>query len=104
MSITYKELVEKGVLPGREIEIRVRHLVRTYYDVQKNRISIGNRVKVTEFINCPVCNVLIPKPKRRQWSGDCPRCGYEWMPRVENPKKCPRCQKWLPPWKEVKKR
>lgn len=77
MSITYKELVEKGVLPGREIEIRVRHLVRTYYDVQKNRISIGNRVKVTEFINCPVCNVLIPKPKRKQWSGNCPRCGFE---------------------------
>jgi len=22
----------------------------------------------------------------------CPKCGYEWIPVVENPKKCPRCQ------------
>ena len=26
----------------------------------------------------------------------CPHCTYEWTPRVENPKKCPKCQKWLP--------
>ena len=26
----------------------------------------------------------------------CPHCGYEWPPRVESPKKCPKCQKWLP--------
>jgi len=23
---------------------------------------------------------------------DCKACGYKWQPRVENPKKCPRCQ------------
>jgi|GEM_PF-832063 len=22
----------------------------------------------------------------------CPRCGYEWNPRVQNPKECPRCK------------
>ena len=33
----------------------------------------------------------------------CPHCGYEWTPRVENPKKCPMCQKWLPPWKREAK-
>jgi len=33
----------------------------------------------------------------------CPYCGYEWKERVEKPKKCPFCGKWLPPWKEVKK-
>lgn len=27
----------------------------------------------------------------------CERCGYEWVNRVENPKKCPRCQTWLMP-------
>ena len=32
----------------------------------------------------------------------CPYCGYEWKPRVKYPKKCPMCQRWLPPWKEVK--
>jgi predicted Zn-ribbon and HTH transcriptional regulator len=25
----------------------------------------------------------------------CPHCGYEWRPRVERPKKCPRCYRWL---------
>jgi len=34
---------------------------------------------------------------------ECPYCGYEWKARTEKPKKCPMCQKWLPPWKEVKK-
>jgi len=23
---------------------------------------------------------------------ECYRCGYEWIPRVGNPKKCPYCQ------------
>ncbi len=23
-------------------------------------------------------------------------CGYEWEPRVASPKRCPKCQKWLP--------
>ncbi|GAI37344.1 unnamed protein product, partial [marine sediment metagenome] len=22
----------------------------------------------------------------------CPRCGYEWTPRVADPKECPRCK------------
>jgi len=26
----------------------------------------------------------------------CLHCGYEWTPRVEKPKRCPKCQKWLP--------
>lgn len=25
----------------------------------------------------------------------CPKCGYEWFPRVKDPKRCPKCQKWL---------
>ena len=25
----------------------------------------------------------------------CPKCGHEWNPRVEKPKRCPRCGKWL---------
>lgn len=27
----------------------------------------------------------------------CQYCGYEWSPRVVNPKRCPKCQKWLSP-------
>jgi len=27
----------------------------------------------------------------------CPKCGYQWEPRVDNPKRCPRCGKWLLP-------
>ena len=29
----------------------------------------------------------------------CDRCNYEWQPRKQNPKKCPRCQNWLPGWR-----
>lgn len=25
----------------------------------------------------------------------CPKCQYEWLVRVEHPKRCPRCGKWL---------
>jgi len=25
----------------------------------------------------------------------CHRCGYEWVPRVPQPKKCPRCGCWV---------
>lgn len=25
----------------------------------------------------------------------CPKCGYEWEPRVKNPKECPECKKRL---------
>ena len=31
---------------------------------------------------------------------NCPWCGYEWEPRVEAPKRCPRCQRWLVPWEK----
>jgi rubrerythrin len=29
----------------------------------------------------------------------CPYCGYEWVPRTADPKKCPRCGHWLPGWR-----
>lgn len=29
----------------------------------------------------------------------CPACRYTWTPRVKQPKHCPRCTAWLPPWK-----
>lgn len=25
----------------------------------------------------------------------CPKCNYQWKPRVENPKECPRCKSRL---------
>lgn len=25
----------------------------------------------------------------------CPKCGYEWNPRVEKPKSCPSCKQYL---------
>ena len=25
----------------------------------------------------------------------CPKCGYEWLPRVSRPKGCPRCHHFL---------
>jgi predicted Zn-ribbon and HTH transcriptional regulator len=32
----------------------------------------------------------------------CADCGYEWVSRKENPKKCPKCQRWLPKWRNIK--
>lgn len=29
----------------------------------------------------------------------CPYCGYEWTPRVPQPKTCRQCTHWLAPWK-----
>jgi len=26
----------------------------------------------------------------------CPHCCYDWVSRVEKPKRCPKCQRWLP--------
>lgn len=26
---------------------------------------------------------------------NCPKCGHEWSSRVERPRRCPRCGKWL---------
>ena len=31
---------------------------------------------------------------------NCLRCSWEWVPRVENPKKCPRCKSYL--WENKK--
>lgn len=28
---------------------------------------------------------------------ECEKCQYTWLPRSENPKRCPRCQAWLWP-------
>lgn len=37
--------------------------------------------------------------KRRDEDEDdnmtCPKCGYQWRPRTENPKECPRCKRRL---------
>jgi predicted Zn-ribbon and HTH transcriptional regulator len=30
----------------------------------------------------------------------CSRCGYEWVPRFDRPKVCPKCKAWLD-WKSV---
>jgi len=34
----------------------------------------------------------------------CPHCGYEWKPRVKNPKECPRCKYRLDYYKSKKKK
>jgi rubrerythrin len=28
----------------------------------------------------------------------CSKCGYQWPTRTAQPKRCPRCGKWLPFW------
>lgn len=55
-------------------EANIRTMVKLYYDIQKLRVAVNNRVKVTDFIRCP-SNHLIPYPKRKKWNGKCPICG-----------------------------
>jgi predicted Zn-ribbon and HTH transcriptional regulator len=31
----------------------------------------------------------------------CPKCGFEWRPRLDRPKVCPRCKTYLK-WEESK--
>lgn len=33
----------------------------------------------------------------------CKSCQYVWLERTKNPKKCPRCQKWIKYGKDGKK-
>lgn len=40
----------------------------------------------------PVVGKLITKVGMK-----CPKCLYEWIPKAKNPKRCPRCGKWLIP-------
>ena len=35
--------------------------------------------------------------KDRQIEHTCPNCQYTWKGK-ENPKRCPLCVRWLPPW------
>ena len=56
---------------------RGTRLLKEYLRLQKHRISVYNITAVEDYIYCPVCRVLIPKPRRpwRTWDGvHCPRC------------------------------
>ena len=33
--------------------------------------------------------------RRKGKGARCPFCGYEWYARVENPKECPLCKRYL---------
>lgn len=61
-------------------ETHIRTMIKLYYDIQKLRVAVGNRIKVKEFIRCPNGH-LIPYPKRkvkqRKFTGRCPICGAE---------------------------
>lgn len=35
------------------------------------------------------------KSSPRDDGASCPKCGYRWLPRVAEPKRCARCGKWL---------
>lgn len=62
---------------GNSEEAYIKSLVKLYYDVQKLRVAVNNRVKVTDFIRCPN-NHLVPYPKRKKkWDGKCPICGAD---------------------------
>ena len=68
--------------------IRTTGVMRTYYDIQKARISIENRLNTREFIFCESCGMMVPKPKRRRatvrWDGkSCLICGEKTIHIIE---------------------
>jgi len=64
----------KLVLPDREAEEKIRQVLRAYYDIQKLRLQMENRVREMDYVRC-ANNHLVPKPKRKRWGGLCPICG-----------------------------
>ena len=61
-----------------ELEARIKKLLRTYYDIQKLRIAVGNRIAVTEFTECPNKHVIPLKRELRNKGvseTECPLCG-----------------------------
>jgi len=34
-------------------------------------------------------------PSKKRFKQKCPRCGYEWLGRIERPNTCPRCKQRL---------
>jgi predicted Zn-ribbon and HTH transcriptional regulator len=40
------------------------------------------------------------KAKTKQPKRKCDYCGYVWRPRVDAPKRCPRCSRWIVYWIE----
>ena len=41
----------------------------------------------------------MPKQRKdKSFPHTCPYCEYDWSARKENPKRCPLCVRWLPPW------
>jgi hypothetical protein len=53
------------------LEPELLRIVKTYYDIQKLRIAVNNRVAVTRFTVCPSRHVIPAKESRDR----CPICG-----------------------------
>jgi len=54
------------------LEVQILRAVKTYYDIQKLRVSVGNRVKVTKFTVCGNRHMVPLGESDRE---KCPICG-----------------------------
>lgn len=72
MQILYRKITVEDAIE----RLKSTEVIRTFYDIQKARISIGNRIKNREFVFCETCGIMYPKPKRRgKQVKKCANCG-----------------------------
>jgi len=85
-----------GILVGKSGHVHHKNHEDNHY----------NDIENLELL-CPSCHrekhkkeYTLEKPiKEKLTSGyvcNCPKCKYQWTPRLENPKRCPQCQTRLP--------
>jgi len=95
---------EDGKLDGRQLKV-AKGLMRDGFEVRLARVGtraisyfrLDDNLGETFLEEVPI-EVEIQIGHRSGRPMKCPHCGYEWMSRVPNPKRCPNpyCQKPLP--------
>lgn len=53
------------------------------------------KIRQNVFLKCFKGECILGMSKIELPTLKCPHCGHEWIPRVANPRRCPRCSKRL---------
>jgi len=62
----------------------------------------GMKLGNTWLVHKNTVEEFAKKYSKERSKAECSKCGYSWTPRVDLPKKCPRCQSWN--WQEGEER
>lgn len=73
------ETITKSFKHSPEVRAYMTETQREYRAKKKEKVSPANRQATHTN---PADSIEV----------ECERCGYQWIPKVENPKECPKCQ------------